>query len=91
MNIDNINNIRNKVKTVKIGNVLIGGNNPISIQSMTNTDTRDIKSTVEQIKSLEDAGVDIVRLAVLDIDAAKAIKSIKEQTRVPLIADIHFD
>ena len=91
MNIDNINDIRKKVKTVKIGNILIGGNNPISIQSMTNTDTRDIKSTAEQIKSLEDAGVDIVRLAVLDMDAAKAIKKIKKQTKVPLIADIHFD
>ena len=91
MNIDNINDIRKKVKTVKIGNILIGGNNPISIQSMTNTDTRDIKSTAEQIKSLEDAGVDIVRLAVLDMDAAKAIKEIKKQTKVPLIADIHFD
>ena len=91
MNIDNINDIRKKVKTVKIGNVLIGGNNPISIQSMTNTDTRNIKETVNQIKSLEDAGVDIVRLAVLDMDAAKAIKEIKKQTRVPLIADIHFD
>ena len=91
MNIDNINDIRKKVKTVKIGNVLIGGNNPISIQSMTNTDTRNIKETVNQIKSLEDAGVDIVRLAVLDMDAAKAIKEIKNQTKVPLIADIHFD
>ena len=91
MNIDNINDIRKKVKTVNIGNILIGGNNPISIQSMTNTDTRDIKSTAEQIKSLEDAGVDIVRLAVLDMDAAKAIKEIKKQTKVPLIADIHFD
>ncbi|MEI0798026.1 flavodoxin-dependent (E)-4-hydroxy-3-methylbut-2-enyl-diphosphate synthase [Brachyspira intermedia] len=91
MNIDNINDIRKKVKTVQIGNVLIGGNNPISIQSMTNTDTRNIKETVNQIKSLEDAGVDIVRLAVLDMDAAKAIKEIKNQTKVPLIADIHFD
>lgn len=91
MNIDNINEIRKKVKTVKIGNILIGGNNPISIQSMTNTDTRDVKSTLEQIKSLENAGVDIVRLAVLDIDAARAIKDIKKQTKIPLIADIHFD
>ena len=74
MNIDNINDIRKKVKTVKIGNILIGGNNPISIQSMTNTDTRDIKSTVEQIKFLDDAGIYILRLAVLDMDAAKAIK-----------------
>ncbi|WP_295162843.1 flavodoxin-dependent (E)-4-hydroxy-3-methylbut-2-enyl-diphosphate synthase [uncultured Brachyspira sp.] len=91
MNIENIKEIRKKVKTVKIGNILIGGNNTISIQSMTNTDTRDIKSTSEQIKLLEDAGVDIVRLAVLDIDAAKAVKDIKKHTKIPLIADIHFD
>ncbi|WP_157153996.1 flavodoxin-dependent (E)-4-hydroxy-3-methylbut-2-enyl-diphosphate synthase [Brachyspira murdochii] len=91
MDIQNINDIRKKVRTVKIGNILIGSDNPISVQSMTNTDTRDIKSTVEQIKSLENSGVDIVRLAVLDMDAAKAIKEIKKQTKVPLIADIHFD
>lgn len=78
-------------KIVKIGNILIGGGNPVSIQSMTNTDTRNVKETVSQIKSLEEAGVDIVRLAVLDIEAAQAIKEIKKQTKVPLIADIHFD
>ena len=78
-------------KIVKVGNILIGGGNPISIQSMTNTDTRNIKETVNQLKSLEEAGVDIVRLAVLDIEAAQAIKEIKKQTKVPLIADIHFD
>ena len=80
-----------KVRTVKVGNVLIGGNNPISIQSMTTTDTRDVKSTVEQLKELEEAGVDIVRLAVLDMEAAQAIKEIKKQVNIPLIADIHFD
>ncbi len=79
------------VKTVKVGNILIGGDNPISIQSMTTTDTRDVKATVEQLKELEEAGVDIVRLAVLDMDAAKAIKDIKKQVNIPLIADIHFD
>ncbi len=78
-------------KIVKVGNILIGGGNPVSIQSMTNTDTRNIKETVIQLKSLEEAGVDIVRLAVLDMDAAKAIKEIKKQTKLPLIADIHFD
>ncbi|WP_277871908.1 flavodoxin-dependent (E)-4-hydroxy-3-methylbut-2-enyl-diphosphate synthase [Brachyspira pilosicoli] len=78
-------------KIVKVGNILIGGGNPVSVQSMTNTDTRNIKETVLQLKSLEEAGVDIVRLAVLDIEAAKAIKEIKKQTKVPLIADIHFD
>ena len=78
-------------KIVSVGNILIGGGNPVSIQSMTNTDTRNVKETVSQIKSLEEAGVDIVRLAVLDIEAAQAIKEIKKQTKVPLIADIHFD
>lgn len=78
-------------KIVSVGNILIGGGNPVSIQSMTNTDTRNVKETVSQIKSLEEAGVDIVRLAVLDIEAAQAIKDIKKQTKVPLIADIHFD
>lgn len=78
-------------KIVKIGNILIGGGNPVSIQSMTNTDTRNIKETVNQLKSLEEAGVDIVRLAVLDMEAAQAIKEIKKQTKLPLIADIHFD
>ncbi|MBW5398345.1 flavodoxin-dependent (E)-4-hydroxy-3-methylbut-2-enyl-diphosphate synthase [Brachyspira pilosicoli] len=78
-------------KIVKVGNILIGGGNPVSVQSMTNTDTRNIKETVLQLKSLEEAGVDIVRLAVLDMEAAQAIKEIKKQTKLPLIADIHFD
>ena len=78
-------------KIVKIGNILIGGGNPVSIQSMTNTDTRNVKETVNQLKSLEEAGVDIVRLAVLDMEAAQAIKDIKNQTKLHLIADIHFD
>ena len=78
-------------KIVKIGNILIGGGNPVSIQSMTNTDTRNVKETVNQLKSLEEAGVDIVRLAVLDMEAAQSIKEIKKQTKLPLIADIHFD
>ena len=78
-------------KIVNVGNILIGGGNPVSVQSMTNTDTRNIKETVSQLKSLEEAGVDIVRLAVLDMEAAQAIKEIKKQTKVPLIADIHFD
>ena len=78
-------------KIVSVGNILIGGGNPVSIQSMTNTDTRNVKETVNQLKSLEEAGVDIVRLAVLDMEAAQAIKEIKKQTKLPLIADIHFD
>ncbi len=78
-------------KEIQIGNVKIGGNAPISVQSMCNTDTRDVKNTVDQIKKLQDAGCELVRLAVLNKDAACAIKEIKKQTDIPLIADIHFD
>ncbi len=83
--------MKKETTVIKIGNILIGGGNRISIQSMTNTDTKNISATVAQIKELENAGVDIVRLAVLDEDAAIAIKAIKAQVSVPLIADIHFD
>ena len=76
---------------VNCGGVLIGGGAPITIQSMTNTDTRDIKATVGQIKNLEAAGCDIVRLAIPDMDAADAFGQIKKLVRVPLVADIHFD
>lgn len=69
----------------------MGGDSPITVQSMTNTDTRDVKSTVEQIKRLEDAGCDIVRLAILDGRAADAVGEIKKSAKVPLVADIHFD
>lgn len=78
-------------KQIQIGNVKIGGNAPVSVQSMCNTDTRDIDATVRQIKELEDAGCEIIRLAVLNKDAAEAIKSIKKQVNIPVIADIHFD
>lgn len=83
--------MRNSTKTISYGNVKVGGNNPISVQSMTNTDTRDVKSTVEQIKRLENEKCDIIRLAVLDTDAAKALKTIKKEVNIPIIADIHFD
>lgn len=76
---------------VNVGGVKIGGNNPVSIQSMTNTDTRDVIKTVEQIRRLEIAGCEIVRVAVLDMDAAKAIYEIKKQINIPLVCDIHFD
>ncbi|MEA4815844.1 MAG: flavodoxin-dependent (E)-4-hydroxy-3-methylbut-2-enyl-diphosphate synthase [Lachnospiraceae bacterium] len=76
---------------VKIGNIEIGGGNPIAIQSMCNTDTRDISATIAQINELKRAGCEIVRVAVPDIDAAKAIGKIKENTDIPLVADIHFD
>jgi len=71
--------------------VAVGGNSPISVQSMTNTDTRDVAATVAQIEKLQDAGCEIIRVAVLDKDAALAIKKIREKILIPLIADIHFD
>ena len=82
---------RRKSKQIEIGGVKIGGDAPISVQSMSNTDTRDVKSTVEQIKRLEDKGCELIRVAVLNKDAATAIKEIKKQINIPIIADIHFD
>lgn len=82
---------RRKSKEILIGNVKIGNNNPISVQSMCNTDTRDINKTAHQIKELADAGCELVRLAVLNKDAAEAIKELVKISPVPLIADIHFD
>ena len=82
---------RRKSKEISIGNVKIGNNNPISVQSMCNTDTRDIEATTRQIKELTDAGCELVRLAVLNKDAAEAIKKLVKISPVPLIADIHFD
>ena len=78
-------------KQILIGDVKVGGDAPISVQSMCNTDTRDIKSTLYQIEALADKGCEIVRLAVLDKDAANAIKDIVKKSPVPLVADIHFD
>lgn len=82
---------RDKTKIIKIGNKVIGGGNKILIQSMTNTKTEDIKSTVEQIKELEKVGCEIIRCAVPTMEAAIALRSIKEQINIPLVADIHFD
>lgn len=82
---------RRKTREVSVGTVKIGGENPISIQSMTNTDTRDADATIAQIKRLEEAGCDIVRVAVPDIKAAKNIAKIKSSVNIPIIADIHFD
>lgn len=82
---------RVKTKSIKVGNIYIGGNNKIAVQSMTNTDTRDINATVNQILNLEKSGCDIVRCAVIDEDASKAIKEIVKQIHIPLVADIHFD
>lgn len=82
---------RRHSKQISIGDVKIGGDAPISIQTMCNTDTRDIEATLKQIKEFEEAGCDIVRLAVLNKDAAEAIKTLVKKTTVPLVADIHFD
>lgn len=83
--------IRENTKVIHIGNRKIGGDNPILIQSMTNTKTEDVKKTVKQIKKLEAAGCDIIRCAVPTMEAAKALAEIKQQIQIPLVADIHFD
>jgi (E)-4-hydroxy-3-methylbut-2-enyl-diphosphate synthase len=82
---------RRKTREVKIGTVPVGGNAPITVQSMTNTDTRKVEETVAQIKRLEGAGCELIRVAVVDMAAAAAIRSIRDQIQIPLIADIHFD
>lgn len=82
---------RKKTKKVKVGNVYIGGDSPVTIQSMTNTKTANIKDTIEQIKLLEKAGCEIIRVAVPDEESAQAIKKIKKEINIPLVADIHFD
>ena len=81
---------RRITQPISVGDVVVGGNAPISVQSMTKTDTRDIKATVNQIKQLEEAGCEIVRCAVPDLESAVALKSIKTQSTIPVIADIHF-
>lgn len=83
--------LREQTKEVQIGDRRIGGNNPILIQSMTNTKTEDVKATVEQIHRLEKAGCEIIRCTVPTLEAATAIKEIKKQISIPLVADIHFD
>ncbi len=82
---------RDNTKVIKIGDRVIGGGNPVLIQSMTNTKTADVEATVLQIRNLEAAGCDIVRSTVPDEDCAKAISAIKKQIGIPLVADIHFD
>jgi (E)-4-hydroxy-3-methylbut-2-enyl-diphosphate synthase len=82
---------KQKTRVVKIGNLLLGGNNPVRIQSMCNTDTRDVSATVKQILALEKKGCEIIRVAVPDMIAAKAIGKIKKRIHIPLVADIHFD
>lgn len=82
---------RDQTKKIQIGNVCIGGGCPVAIQSMTNTKTEDVESTVKQIQALEKAGCEIIRCAVPTMEAAEALAKIKEQIQIPLVADIHFD
>lgn len=83
--------MRKNTKKVRIGNLYVGGDSPITIQSMTNTDTRDFIKTSAQINELKKAGCEIIRVAVMDMEAACAIKEIKKRIDIPLVADIHFD
>ena len=86
------NDIRRKTKKITVGNIAIGGDAPISIQSMTNTDTHDVQATIAQIRELAQRGCDIVRITVPDLAAANTIAAIKESgIKTPIVADIHFD
>ena len=82
---------RDNTKVIKIGDRVIGGGNPILIQSMTNTKTEDVEATVAQILRLEEAGCEIIRCTVPTMEAALALKEIKKRIHIPLVADIHFD
>ena len=82
---------RTKTRKIMVGNVQIGGQNKVVIQSMCNTKTKDVEATIKQILDLEKAGCEIIRVACLDKEDAKAIKSIKEKIHIPIVADIHFD
>ena len=82
---------RRNSRVIRVGNVAVGGGNPVSIQSMANTDTRDAASTLAQIRQLYELGCEIVRLAVPDLEAARALAEIRAESPVPLVADIHFD
>lgn len=82
---------RKQTKKIRVGGIYIGGDAPISVQSMANTDTRDVKATVDQIKRLEEVGCDIIRVAIPDSEAASALSQIKKEIKIPLVADIHFD
>ena len=81
---------RKKTKAIKVGNLDIGGDNPISVQSMTNTLTKDSKSTINQIKEIENAGADLVRVSCPDQESTVALKKIIREINIPLVADIHF-
>jgi (E)-4-hydroxy-3-methylbut-2-enyl-diphosphate synthase len=86
-----LNDMRRKTKEVRIGSVIIGGSNPIAVQSMTNTLTEDVEATVKQILELEDAGCEIVRATIPDLRSAEAVREIKKHIHIPLVGDIHFD
>ena len=82
--------LKEKNKIINVGKVKIGGNNPISVQSMTNTLTKDVTATIKQINEIEEAGADIVRVSCPDKDSTKALKEIKKFINLPIVADIHF-
>jgi len=82
---------RRKSRPIQVGDVTVGGDAPISVQSMTNTETCDVAATVAQVQAIQDAGADIVRVSVPSMDAAEAFRKIRQQVTVPLVADIHFD
>ena len=83
--------LRHQTKVIQVGSLYMGGNHPIIIQSMTNTPTKDIKKTVQQILDLEKVGCQLIRVAILDMDDASAIQEIKKEIHIPIVADIHFD
>ena len=84
-------NYREKTRAIKVGDIQIGGQNKVVIQSMCNTKTKDVNATVKQINDLSEVGCEIIRVACLDMEDAKAIKDIKERISIPIVADIHFD
>ena len=88
---ESVKTLRRTSHRVRIGKIAIGGGEPIAVQSMTKTDTRDAKATIETIHALEEAGCEIVRVAVPDKRAADALREIKQNISIPLVADIHFD
>ena len=81
---------RKKTKKIKVGNIEVGGNAPISVQSMTNTLTTDVKATIKQINELAEAGADIVRVSCPDKESSLSLKKILNQVKIPIVADIHF-
>ena len=81
---------RKKTRKIKVGNVEVGGDSPISVQSMTNTLTTDVKATIDQIRSLENVGADLVRVSCPDEESSLALKKIVKEVNVPIVADIHF-